>query len=92
MMDDKMSITCIDCNKRKEPASAIGSWQCENCQTRLFNRVRSQAGRHKNKYFAQIENLMNKGLTGPAIVNETGFSASTVHRYMKRIEGMEVAQ
>src|SRR5699024_7445148 len=57
---DKMSITCIDCNKRKAPASAIGSWQCTNCQERLFNRVRSKTGRHKNKYFTQIEKLMNR--------------------------------
>lgn len=81
-----MSTVCIDCGKNKAPAAEIGTWQCDECQTALFDRLRNKAKEmEKDMSLQTVEKLMDEGLKAKDIAEKTDLAVGTVYQYMSKV-------
>lgn len=77
---------CVDCGAEKGYVSETHSLQCEDCQEKLFSRVRKNVReREKKMSLKAVRNLMDQGQSVDDIVANTGLARSTVQTYASKV-------
>lgn len=88
-----MRTTCIDCGKHKPGLEATGSFQCEGCQEKLFNRLRNGVVDEMGKSGLEIvKELMEQGLKPKEIHEKSGIPMSSVYTYRSQVNKNKVEE
>lgn len=77
---------CSRCETKKESVTKSGSFLCDECQEKQFDRVRKIVKERKNKMSINlVKKHMDVGLKAKEIAEKTGLTVSTVYTYMSKI-------
>ena len=87
---DKHTV-CIDCGGNKVSTFISQSLQCNKCQDKLFDRLRSIAGRckvkgNKKQTIDKVRELFYKGFNGRQIAEKLEMDDSGIYRYIQKIK------
>lgn len=83
-------MKCVDCGGKARRVEVSHSFQCDECQSHLFNRLRLMAGSHprnkkENEIIEKVKQGLEEGLKGYVIADSFGIGRETVYDIMKKI-------